>query len=1299
MPYPGLQIDEIRLLRLSRNAPLLLSAPEKQQQGHVETFPCFSMFDYFDWLTVQKDTELDHMSCLGLELRAAEDLPLVSSQYLTLVTLKGEPKAQVLGAGWMWDDPFFCARDMEDVFAQLPFLSVILVTILPCPNEEPKAQTIPCIRQTDVDAFLKGCACELKKIVWETGSKVCELDAGVPQCVFKVYHCINSGNFCIAMRCRTPEPAYHIAMRVRAATLNGNAAHGFPELDCSTFSLMGTAYRVNADKTVEVPPLHIQQASRSKAALRLSVTNRVHNLLFKYADHSMTHALNGLYGRYDVTFQLDPEQFWQLYPWICAHKLGKHFPKYKIPAVEEAGLGLTDLLKRTMMEQGAQYINTRFLIYVASCSVEDNNDERRKTRQDRVNRENANIDSKINEVLLLADTLPYCQQEFKKCVQLLQDLWWSYSSLRYQDDSFINGNMLLAQIGMLLNATRNYIESIDPSLNDEMFYKTLVNSLRCAINSISHFQKLMLSINQQSIQAPNYEMQMHADMEKFVVAYTEFSRRFLAEHFSAHGHKVGLNERRQLIFPIITVDMVQDAIQATPLFLLPYHKAYGRDLLKSNVYPERILLSIEVPDISAFGNLYVTLPLICHELFHNFRVLTRDRRNDALAKFLLFRVSEYIVQRWIDQAHEGAVYTAFGDLNNELLVGTLVEQLEMAYRQECGDAHKTANIGVLISNILFFLSQNVFVFRNQYAFRRPVNSPDQIQKNLRQFCNLALDAAETQPPNWWESFLDCCNYLEQLKKKQDAATREGKSLATDEAEDKKTLSKQLSKLVDTVFLDILSTYTARIAKHYVILFNQFSSLEKQLNRSDDSRQAPKVAEIGKRIYFCVERVYLERYSPDRIDHWIRSIYGTRLKWTELLQPFVELCRADLSSLTEEQAQDLTLAWRAMDYAICDLCRTVKDADHLYLLLYGSFDKESSLRLYRGVCDHLLKQYHNKIKMKLEKYYSDKSDSSWVLHSAPQMQELFAPLSCDLEQEKMFTQSLERVLFSCSQKDLESLVNGSTVLYREVFADLGMCVALGLNCFGYLRVLARNNAFCKGCRSNKGASLHLERMLLVSQTLLEQGSGKCHDSKLSRKKLHEDCCRCFRVVMNMIVQSMSPAGRNDAKWRKMISQMAHLVKHAAYDISVQNVPAFPATITDFSAWISKTKKDSIPELYQQLQSLWNLVHLFNYLANALVVNEDHPLKEHFSTLQAEIAGKWREKKDQHSARSHVLVRVGEAYNNSQCTNIPVRNHKQFKDTLSFVLYYYYHSWNVYGHSFTSDTDFQQRLDVLMGGAVT
>lgn len=1290
--HPELQIQEIHLLHLSRNAPLLPTTLSDPQKDSGQMPVSFSMFDYFDWLVVQKGNSLDHMSCFGLDQKTVASPPQVSSQYLTLVTLEDELEDSGGQSGWMIGDPFFYGEGMEDAFAEFPFLSIMIVTISPCPDQLPQAgqESAQYRKEADVERFLKSCAHELRKLVWETASGVDEECPDTLKAVFQVYHCINSGNFCIAMRTRTPEPSYHIAMRVRATTLNEDALYGFPAVDCSTFSLMGSVYHTREDGTVETPPLSVSSKSQSKVALRLSVTNHVRNLLFQRTKGAVVEELNGLYGRYDVTLHLKLNQYWELYPWICAHKLGIHFPPNNVPAAGEEEGGPVTLLKQAMEEHGAQYINARLLINLDNCIAPDNNGERRKKRQDHVKMENQAIDQKMHEVLQLADRLPYCQQEFKKCVCLLQDLWESYSSLRYQDDSFISGNMLLTQISMLLDVVCAYINSIDPSFNEEMLYNDLVGSLRSAINSISHFQKLMLSINQQSIQAPNYEVQIHTDMEKFVVAYTEFSRRFLAEHFppkEAHGSVGELKKHRQLIFPIITVDMVREAIQAVPLFLLPYHGAVDLDLLTSNTSQERILLSIEMPDNDAFGNLYATLPLICHELFHNFRVLDRDKRNDALARFLLYRVAQYIVQRWIDQAHEDAVYACFGDLEDDLLVSTLAEQLEEAYRQQCGATHETANIGVLISNILIFLDRDVFILRDQNAFQQPVNVPGQIRENLRQLCELSMSVSNKQLPDWWGQYQACLKFLEKLDGEEHDAIVKAQNLAVKEIEDKNKLRMLLQPLLSELMSDILGKYVERVSEIGQSFLIQFSNLEMQLTELGHTSQKVEIAALLFDIYKLTANVRLKNYTPSITDSQIRSIYGIRLKLSQILRTFFKKCHENLPHLAEKEIRDLNLVWRATDYAICDLCCVIKDADHLFLLLRGSISDES--RVHRGICDDLLKQYHNRLRMELEQYYQDQDKPERILHSASQMQELLAPLGCDLEQEKLFTQGLKRVLISCSEQDLNNLVNDSTVLYREIFADLGMCVALDLKCFGYLRVLARNNVFCEGCRDSKSATLKRERMLLVAQILLERESA-VQDSGYDFRGLQKDCLCCFQLVTKLVDRAAVSEGSASSSWIRLKEQMADLISQKT---RTTTVPAFPVTIEEFNRWAGSTeKKEEIPELYQQLQSMWNLAHLFSCLAKVLEYNENHKLKGHFRELAERITEQWHMENHERS-ESHMLERVGNTYNDPYRVNAPVRDHELFKDTLSFVLYYYYHSWNLYEQGVPTGTG----LDILMGGA--
>ena len=92
------------------------------------------------------------------------------------------------------------------------------------------------------------------------------------------------------------------------------------------------------------------------------------------------------------------------------------------------------------------------------------------------------------------------------------------------------------------------------------------------------------------------------------------------------------------------------------------------------------------------------LPLICHELFHNFRVLGRKERNDALARYLFRRIAQFIVRRWISQTAEKNIYHAFGRLEEELYIDELAVLLwdrgtsePLGRGRKCSDKNRREN--------------------------------------------------------------------------------------------------------------------------------------------------------------------------------------------------------------------------------------------------------------------------------------------------------------------------------------------------------------------------------------------------------------------------------------------------------------------------------------------------------------------------------------------------------------------------------------------------------------------------------
>jgi len=816
---------------------------------------------------------------------------------------------------------------------------------------------------------------------------------------------------------------------------------------------------------------------------------------------------------------------------------------------------------------------------------------------------------------------------------------------------------------------------MNPAQPYEIYYQDLITNLKNAIESISHFQKLMLSINQQSIQAPNYEVQMHTDMEKFVVAYTEFSRRFLAEHFPANSSAPdgndALKQTRQLLFPIITVNIVKPAIQATPLFLLPYQIDFEKGLVSSNKNQEQIFLSIETPDSDIFGNLYATLPLICHELFHNFRIIDRDKRNDVLSKFILRRVAQDIVQQWMFQVNDTASYTAFGTLERRLFTDKLTTLLTECYKTWAGDAHKTANIGVLISNILFFLTENVFGQQDSQVLQRPGLTPEQIKHHISQLCGMALEVMGGREPVWSDAYQECCDFLDEHK--DDKESREIQSW----------LEGHLPHLSKEMALDILNEYSTRVNEIGLKFKTQVKAIE-----GEHPEYSVRINDYLLKA--CDPRAPLKGVylPPDRTDRWIRELYqGYRAISREAQSFFEKHCAAG-----HEQLQELRLTEQMLGHEVSSFCRAIKDVDHLGLLLLGSLEYGNIQN--QGARKELIRKFHQAIQMELDRYCKDREDCGWVLYGAPQMQELIVPLCSDLDNKKLFSKQLNAALDSISRTRFEQVAKQSTTLYREVFADLGMCGALKLNTFGYLRVLARKDVtFCQGCRESKAANMKLERMLLVSKVLLSQPNGaewRVNPERLGQ--VRADCRSNAEIVLNTIEQAMCQESWQDADWlelRRCIEDRLNCRTR------VRGIPRLEVTIGKFWSWFEEERQDVCQQLYQQLRALWNLVYLDNCLSERLSVGWDHSLTEHFAGLFQHIQDQWQSKEDR-PPESSMLERVGCAYNDPGTNDLQFQGQEIFKDTLSFVLYYYYHSWNVYGRGIQKGTSAEEWLKTLMGG---
>lgn len=1346
--HGGLRVRNVWRLHLTRNAIMPRSKKDAETLTDDKASH-FYVFDYFDKMVCRRvhSTANDHRFIFGLN-QPPDDVPPTASHYLTLASLEGEAEEE---------DPFFYSETGKSStdLSGMPFLSVILVTIMSM-EEDASGGAGDMPGEEKVKDFLISCAGSLRKTA-ETAyddfrtkqgaiSRPGGKSADEAQMKCRVLHCINSGNFCVAVRTNRPELSYYIAMRIRGNLLNepkipGQRQFGFPRLFCSTFTITGMEYRENERHMVSALAEEKARELRAEVVMRFSVPDhRLIRELYQMEEDSSEgrrDVIRTLYGRYDATLTLSMGTFMKIYPWICYSKFNA--APLPLESIEKESNSAIKRLMVALCDKRVEAINERILVDASYIDLDkagvQNIEAVSRIRQDMVRNENLAVLSMFDDLLKLADNLPWHREEYCHYLHILRDLWKSYSSLRYQDDSFINGNMFLSQMWLVLADVERYLRSVPEQFEggrytgkftcDKIAYEDLMTSLHRAIHSISHFQKLMQSINQQSLMAPNYEVQMHTDLEKFMIAYTEFSREFLSNGF--HSDK----RKRQLILPVFMMDMTKTCISAIPMFLLPYWTTKDEGLCESNRETECLLLSIILPDIETFGSLYTTLPAICHELSHNFRIMERKERNDALCQFILHKVSMYVIKLWISHTSE-AVYSPFGTLET-WLSSALEDVLWEQYCEHYGSAHPNANIGALISNMQAFLLKYFFIDADN-ATRYDLNvSPAKIRKFLERMCGLYQRSASVEGKCWFKDYLACHKQLGDMEKLERNIDLETKDDKTGEWKNSQNRWKEcaenvrclLSKKIpggetsegytlgEWIFSDIIERQCFQTADADNQLFEYaeyFDLATPEIRKIHENAQKDFAdSDLVKKVYpyamnadLWIQKIQLEIIAP------------CEKLLSELPTPKVQLWEEEHSGkfvrkrLTPMKIRTgLEIHAQNLLHTARDACHTLKDANYLYGVLAAVASERfifDDFRLDRRI---LLNRLHSELRIRtrnLQDAYLEKGAEKpflWLIRGSAEMMSLLTPLCMDMEDSSAFRRSIEAAL-RVQGAEVKKLVNESTTLYREVFADLGMCLAMELDAFGYLMVMARNRSL-SGKVTDKGDVMpRLDRMDLVCWTLLSHAAPGMESApsrwKGNRKRaldaLRETCANYYRNMKTRVLQEVEKTACPELN-RTFFDVLQRTLDEPE---RAEFIEPLPPVLKDLPGWLrskpaetDENRQERYRTLAKEMENLWMAVCFSSHIiliaqmAENAILRFDRKLGEHFISLYERMYASTHSESEQPTwTPSHVLRAIGGLYRQGTVGAFfqsPEHSvdavRPELRDTLSFVLYYYYRNWHIYG----------------------
>lgn len=253
------------------------------------------------------------------------------------------------------------------------------------------------------------------------------------------------------------------------------------------------------------------------------------------------------------------------------------------------------------------------------------------------------LSRKIRYLQELQVSLPNNEAVYHERLSLLKDLLYTFSDVLYRND--IHTYIFISQLLAFMGGMERYVTKIrelfpgqaadeflkEKNLEDAKRYtKELINSLKEGSLSLYHYNHSVVTVSRDSINAQNYSMPSKVNIEKYLVAYSFFLQK-ICKVYAENGKE----QRRLYIYPYVYIDIAQNGTNVMFLFRRFF------DMLGTTKIPA--LLPVACPNYDRFANVYSLLPMLVHEVSHQFLYMERNERNTFVLKQGMRNVAERLL--------------------------------------------------------------------------------------------------------------------------------------------------------------------------------------------------------------------------------------------------------------------------------------------------------------------------------------------------------------------------------------------------------------------------------------------------------------------------------------------------------------------------------------------------------------------------------------------------------------------------------------------------------------------------------
>lgn len=560
-----------------------------------------------------------------------------------------------------------------------PFLGIILVTVgnSSVSKKENDAGTKLCDPESDYKTLLEKYRDALYTIVTDIRKQKNKNQVESEIC-YKIFYTPNCADLCIVLRTDTLQDIYNVKQQISNQKLDEIKGAVCHTTSYTLFELpdKGWSQSVKENKLPE---------KNSGIFLELRITcsqQMIKNIQQKLP---LSCKLYGITGSGQYSLELDFEIFAGLYPFIWQIKSGDETMN-RIAASSE----LQELFKKNVSQIQCTYMRVKYHAYEAENlagvvqnqgrtsqsiqqqekvqNVSASGEKPIQPKEDEGNAENSSgLQLKDRELIKDFEqrTIKFPREiivkdnslknQLREQKGLLKELFYTYNDYWFRQSSWWKGVVFYAQLESVMNGVRQY-ERLANKLEDyyqrEAVIRQTCSDISQAIFSINNFNKLIQSVNQYVVNIPNYEMQTKVNIEKYLMAYTMYLFEISKNYYKSH-YKQGADRT----LPFFTLDFNATRIEAHTLFgrvsVLDDKETENSQTGQSNGKPWNTLLAVRCPNYQWFANAYHVLPMITHEISHNFRYIGQKQRNEFVIGFLIGHLSKYMMEQILKRTNAG----------------------------------------------------------------------------------------------------------------------------------------------------------------------------------------------------------------------------------------------------------------------------------------------------------------------------------------------------------------------------------------------------------------------------------------------------------------------------------------------------------------------------------------------------------------------------------------------------------------------------------------------------------------------